>query len=107
VATLAWLALALAVLAFFGSVAYAAVRGLDTWRAFRRFSDTAGAAAEALADAAARAEERAVSLTDRSGRLTAAIEHLQESLAELALIRAAAGEARTTIGRFTGLVPRK
>ena len=106
-ATLAWPALGFALVAFFGSLAYAAVRGLATWRAFRRLSDAAGGAVEAVTAAAATAEERALSLTDHSGRLPAAIEHLQGSLAELALIRTAAGEARTTLGKFTGVVPRK
>jgi hypothetical protein len=56
---------------------------------------------------AAMVEQHAVSLTAGTERLTNAVAHLQASLEELALIRAAAAEPRKLLASIRGLVPRK
>jgi hypothetical protein len=56
---------------------------------------------------AAAAEQHAVSLTAGTERLSAAITHLQASLEELSVIRAAAAEPRDLLRSIRGLVPRK
>ena len=102
-----WLALAFCVLAVFGSIGYAATRA---WRLWKTVRATAKAATDALGrvmSSAASAEEHAVSLTAGTERLSTAIAHLQGSLEELAVIRAAAAEPRNLLRSIRGLVPRK
>lgn len=102
-----WLALAFMLVASLGGLAYAAARG---WRLFRTFRRTSRRAADAVArvtDSAARAEERAAGLTAKSETLSHATEHLRQSLAELAVIRAAAAEPRSLLATIRGAVPRK
>ncbi len=102
-----WLALAFFLVAIFGSLAYAAVRG---WRLWRIFSATSRRANDALAKvtvAATAAEAHANALTGGTERLAAAAESLQEALAELQTISAAAAEPLALIGAVRGAVPRK
>src|SRR5882672_8826029 len=86
---LAWISLLFLLLALAGSVTVAVVRGLRMWRAFRAFSGAARSALDAVMQTAAEAERHAVSLSEGSERLSAAVERLQESLAQLAVIRSA------------------
>jgi hypothetical protein len=83
-----WLALAFCLLAVLGSIGYAAMRA---WRL----------------SSAATAEEHAVSLTAGAERLSRAITHLQASLEELAVIRAAAAEPSDLLKSIRSVVPRK
>jgi hypothetical protein len=102
-----WIAVAFCLLAVIGSIGYAAIRA---WRLWKTVRSTAGAATDAIGrvtSSAAATEERAVSLTAGTGRLSTAITHLQGSLEELAVIRAAAGEPRSLLTSIRGLVPRK
>ncbi|HUZ82278.1 MAG TPA: hypothetical protein VMU73_08525 [Gaiellaceae bacterium] len=103
----AWIALAFLLVALAGSVAFAALRGLRVWRSFRAFSTTTGAALDSVMRTASAAEEHAASLAAGAERLARANEHLQSSLAELGLLRDAAGEARASVARLRGAVPRK
>ena len=105
--TAVWLALAFLVVSVIGSIAFAALRALRTWRTVRGVSAALTRGLDGVVSTAEAAEAHALALTDGTARLTRAIDHLQQSLAELALIRAAAGEARATVGRVTGVVPRK
>jgi hypothetical protein len=102
-----WLALAFCILAVAGSIAYAAVRAWRLWKTVRTTSGRATEAAGRVMASAALAEQHASSLTAGTERLAYAMEHLQVSLAELALIRAAADEPRKVIASIRGLVPRK
>ena len=83
-----WIPVGFCLVAVLGSLAYAAFRGLRLWRT-------------------ARAEERALGLTEKSERLTAATERLQESLAELSAIRRAAAEPQALLRSLRSTVPRK
>jgi hypothetical protein len=102
-----WIAVAFCLVAVLGSLAYATLRGLRLWRATRAASQRAADAIGAVTASAARAEERALGLTEKSERLAAATERLQVSLAELAVIRRAAAEPRTLLGSLRATVPRK
>ena len=106
-ATEDWIALAFLLLALIASLIYAGVRGLRLWRAFGSFSDEAGTALDSVTQLAAEAEERTAALTANQERLTSAIEHLKTSLAQLAVLRAAAGEAKETFQRIRNVVPSK
>jgi hypothetical protein len=102
-----WIALAFCLLAVLGSSAYAATHGWRLWKTLRHTSRAATAAVGDVMRSAATAEERAVSLTAGTERLSTAITHLQGSLEELAVIRAAAAEPRDLLASIRGLVPRK
>jgi hypothetical protein len=102
-----WLALAFCLLAVLGSLGYAATRGWRLWKTARATAGRANDAVERVMASAATAEEHAVSLTAGTERLSSAITHLQASLEELALIRAAAAEPRNLLNSIRGVVPRK
>jgi hypothetical protein len=107
VSTAAWLSLVFLLVAAVASVSLAAFRGLRLWRSFRSFSDLAETALDDVMRNAAVAEERANSLTKNQERLTRAVAHLQASLAQLAVLRAAANETRAGFDRLRGIVPSK
>lgn len=102
-----WIPVGFCLVAVLGSLAYAAFRGLRLWRTARAVSRRASDAIEAVTASVARAEERALGLTEKSERLTAATERLQESLAELSAIRRAAAEPQALLRSLRSTVPRK
>ena len=102
-----WIAVVVCVLAIAGGVAVAVVRALATWRTFRSFNRGMGAALDGVLATAAAAEAHAVGLSEGGERLTAATARLQRSLARLATIRAALGEAQQLVRRLRGAVPHK
>ncbi|HZQ82651.1 MAG TPA: hypothetical protein VFB25_11815 [Gaiellaceae bacterium] len=102
-----WLSGAFLFVAVVGSAAYAGARGWRLWRTFRRTSRRAGDAVEQLLDKAAAVEEHAVAIGGNAERLSAAAARLQESLAELAVLRAAVEEAREPLDALRGAVPTK
>ncbi|MCW2963476.1 MAG: hypothetical protein JWO17_728 [Actinomycetia bacterium] len=104
---LTWVSLLFLVVAIVGSIAVAVSRGLHTWRTFRRFSKTTSAAIGEVLETAAEAERHAVAFTEGTEKLSAALERLEESRTELAVIQAAAAEAKASLFAFRGAVPRK
>ena len=102
-----WLALAFCLVAVVGSIGYASTRAWRLWKTVRSTAKAATDAAGRVMTSAAAAEERAVSLTAGTERLSTAITHLQGSLEELAVIRAAADEPRSLLESIRGLAPRK
>ena len=106
-ALLTWISLLFLVLAVAGSIAFAAVRALRVWRTFNRFSSTASAAVDGVLATAAEAERHAGALTEGTERLSAALARLEQSRARLAVVQAAATQARSSLLAVRGLVPRK
>ncbi|MGN6800129.1 MAG: hypothetical protein ACTHKS_18490 [Gaiellaceae bacterium] len=102
-----WLALAFCLVAVIGSIGVAATRAWRLWRTVRATAKAATDAVGRVMTSAAAAEAHAVSLSAGTERLSAAIAHLQGSLEELAVIRAAAAEPRDLLKSIRGLVPRK
>ncbi|HZP73818.1 MAG TPA: hypothetical protein VFA97_10630 [Gaiellaceae bacterium] len=104
---LLWLPLAFLVVALAGSLAIATVRAWRLWRTVRALSKRITEAVTQVTDAAATAEQHATALTGATERLVDGVARLQRSLAELAVLRAAAGEARAAYAAFRGFVPTK
>jgi hypothetical protein len=102
-----WLSFTFCVVAVVTSTAYAAARGWRTWRAFGSTSGLLGDALDAVSAAGEQVERKALSLSAGTERLAGAIESLQRSLAELAVLRRAAAEPRSLLASIRGLVPRK
>ena len=106
-ALLTWVSLLFLVVAAVGSITYATTRGLRAWRTFRRFSRTASSAIGGVLETATEAERHAAAFTESTEKLTSALTSLEKSRAELAVIQAAAGEARAPFTSLRGAVPRK
>src|SRR3954452_9814578 len=107
VVTAAWIALIFLIVALAASFAHVVIHGLRLWRIFR---SVGGAAESALSDvmrSADAAEAKAAALTGKSERIDQAREHLRQSLAQLATLRAAAAEASAPIARFSALLSRR
>jgi len=102
-----WLALLFVLVAVLGSTAFAALRAWRAWRTFRAFHRRALNAVAGVIHTADVAEAHAESLTAGAERLNRASQQLQESLAELAALREAAGEAGALLAAVRGVVPRK
>ena len=106
-ALLTWISLLFLAVALIGSIAVAASRGLRTWRTFRRFSSATSSAIGDVLQTAGEADAHAARVSENVARLTAALARLQQSQAELAVLQAAAGEAKASLLGFQGFVPRK
>jgi hypothetical protein len=106
-ATAAWIALGFLLVALITSVLLAFRSALRLWRNARTFSRTAQAALDDVTQSTAAAEEHSASLAANQERLGKATEHLQFSLAQLAVLRAAADEARANFDRLRRVVPSK
>jgi hypothetical protein len=92
-----WGALAFLLVAAGGSGTVAAVRALRAWHTLRCAGAAASTAAGALAARVETTAERARAAAGGGDRLGAAALRLQASLAELAVIRAAAAEPRSLL----------
>ena len=104
---LIWLSLAFC-LASIAIASFVLVRrGLGAWRAFRSFTEATASGLDHVMTTAAAAEAHIGAAGDGTVRLEAASTRLQRSLAELAVLRAAAGEARSFVAGVRGVVPRK
>jgi hypothetical protein len=91
----AWISLVFLVVAAGGSAAFAGVRGWGTYRAFRALSGETTRALDDVLERAGAAEQHALAATRSSERFASAVARLQRSLAELAILRDAAAEARS------------
>jgi cytochrome c biogenesis protein ResB len=103
----AWFPIAFLFLALAVSLIVLTRRGLRTWRSLRAFTASAEQALDAVNASAAKAETHAATFTAATERLERAQARLSASLAELAVLRAAADEVRASVSRVRGLVPRK
>lgn len=107
VLTVVWIALAAGGACVVGALALVVARGLRTWRTFRALTRNVSQRLSELEAQAAATEQKAVAATAQTSRLLEAVARLQQSLATLAVLRAAAAEARAGAGRIRGVVPRK
>jgi hypothetical protein len=102
-----WGTLVFLIVAVLGSIGYAATRAWRLWRTVRALGGAVSDAVARLTAAAEAAERKAASLNEHASRLEATTTRLQHALAELAVLRAAAGEARGAFAAVRGVVPRK
>jgi signal transduction histidine kinase len=83
------------------------VRGLGTWRDFRRLRGRLGESLAGMTERLAATELRLAHAGETAQRLDRARSDLQESLAEARLLADAAGEAKDLVDRLRGVVPRR
>ena len=103
----AWLALAFCAVAILGGATTAGIRAFRLWRTVSAVGRTTGDAVASLMTSAEATESRALAASGGGARLEAATTRLQASLAELAAIRSALGEAQGLLRRIRGVVPTK
>jgi hypothetical protein len=103
---LTWISLLFFLAALIGSGTVAGLHGLRTWRAARALSGAAGPEVDRISRGAEEAERRAAALSDGNEQLAVAVERLQRSLAQLAILRNAAERARKTLD-LRHVLPRK
>src|SRR5262245_60083069 len=94
-----WPALAVALLGIVAGIAIAVLRGLKTWRDVKHLGSSVGERTEAIARSTAEIEVHLTRAGESSERLTAALESLRRSRAELDVLIAALRESRTTVER--------
>jgi hypothetical protein len=105
--TLVWIALAAAGVFVIAATSVVVARALRAWRTFRSLTRATRRLLRELEQKATATEQKAVALTQAGERLSQATARLEESLATLAVLRAAADEARSGVARLRGAVPRK
>jgi predicted histidine transporter YuiF (NhaC family) len=107
VLTLVWIALAFAVIAVVAGLVTAVSRGFRAWRTLRSLLRTTSRRLGELERKAAATEEHAAAVTAKSAKVVEAAERVQDSLAELGILREAFGEATAPIARARNLAPKK
>jgi hypothetical protein len=104
---LVWLALAIAVVSFVGSVVYGTLKGLEVFRAVKRLGGAVGGELDRIA-ATSEQIERHLALASESGtRLDASLSRLRTSHARLNVLRSALADVQDAAGRITSVYPRK
>ncbi len=102
-----WLSLTLAVALVVSSAIYLTSKGLEAFRGFKRLS-AAAAGDLAKIEAASAGIERHLTLAAEGGtRLEASLARLERSRAQLTVLTSALADARASLNRLTGLVPKK
>lgn len=102
-----WLPLAVAIVLVVSSLIYLTLEVLEAFRAFKQLGRGAGEELDRIGKASAEIE-RHLSLAAEGGtRLEASLARLQESRAQLNVLTSALADARSSLDRFTGVVPRK
>jgi len=102
-----WIALGIGAAAVAGGAALVVSSALRAWRSLRALARGARDGLAAIETKAASGAERGAALGRKSGETAAAVTRLEASLATLAVLRAAAGEAGGGLRRVRALVPRK
>jgi hypothetical protein len=105
--TAVWLSLFVLIAAPVACGGWATGRGLRTYRAARHLARTANRAILPIQVAASVAEDRVASVEAGQIRLQEALARLQQSQAELDILRRAAQESRDSLKSLTSLFPSK
>jgi hypothetical protein len=102
-----WIAFGVAVVSVGGGLVVLGLRAFDTWRAFRSLRRTVGRGLGDLGKRVAGTESRITHLGDNATKLERAGTGLTRSISSAAVLAAAAGDARTSLGWIRAFIPRK
>jgi hypothetical protein len=102
-----WLALAFALVATVAAIVYAALKGLELFRAAKRVLRTTGEDLDRIGRATREIELHLRAAETSGSSLSASLTRLHASRARLAVLTSAVGDVRASVGRITGVVPRK
>lgn len=102
-----WLSLAIALVLTIASLAFATLRGLETFRALKALGAGVGTGLDHVTATTAQIE-RHLELAATSGtQLEASLARLRRSKAQLNVLTAAIADVQAALGRVTGVVPKK
>jgi hypothetical protein len=102
-----WLALIVALLLVIGSALYSTLAGLAAFRDLKRLGREVGAELDRVATATGQIERHLALAAESGSRLEAALARLRESRARLNVLTSAIADVRASVGRVTGVVPKK
>jgi hypothetical protein len=102
-----WLSLAFLILAVVGSIAYAVVKGIDTYRDTKRVLGSSGAELDRITRATAEIELHLQVAASSGTRLEASLARLSASRARLNVLTSAVADVQAAFARATSFVPRK
>jgi predicted component of type VI protein secretion system len=105
--TLFWLALLVAIALIVASLFYVTRQGLAAFRAFKRLGRVAGEDLARIEQASAQIERHLALAAEGGTQLEASLARLQQSRAQLTVLTTALADARASLGRVTGVFPRK
>lgn len=104
---LVWLTLAFAILVIVGSTIYAGRKGLESYRAAKGLLRTSGEELDRIARSTGEIELHLHAAATSGTALSASLTRLHVSRARLTVLTSAISDVRASVGRITGLVPRK
>ena len=104
---LLWLSLAVAIVATIAAVTFAALRGLDAFRATKALSRQASGELARIEASSARIEAHLALAAESGTRLEASLARLRRSQAQLNVLRSAIDDVRASVERVTSVYPRK
>lgn len=104
---LVWLTLALGVLVIVGSAIYATLKGLELFRAAKRLLRVTEDDLDRVTRSTGEIELHLQAAATSGTALSASLTRLSASRARLTVLTSAVSDVRASVGRITGLVPRK
>ncbi len=104
---LVWLTLAFAILVTVGSTVFATVKGLESYRAAKGLLRTSGEELDRIARSTGEIELHLQAAATSGTALSASLTRLHASRTRLTVLASAIGDVRASVGRITGVVPRK
>jgi hypothetical protein len=107
VSTLVTVALVIFFVSVVAGLVLAGLKGLDAWRAFKRFRRSTEAGMVHIAELIAQMEKRTAGVSERIARIERAQARLQESIATAGVIGGAAGELWSRYRVLRSFMPRK
>ena len=102
-----WLALAFSMVSIVGSAVFATRRGIGLFRAFRKLAGDLGDGLENIGRSSDQIERHLTLAAESGTRLDASLARLRTARAQLNVQRAAIADVQASLGRITGVAPRK
>lgn len=102
-----WLTLGFAILVTVGSILYATLKGLELFRTGKGFLRATEEDLDRVSRATGEIELHLQAAATSGTALSASVARLHASRARLAVLTSALSDVRASVGRITGVVPRK
>jgi hypothetical protein len=104
---LPWLSLAVCLLLIVGAATYAALKGLELWRAFRELGRRTSEGLDRISRSAGGIEQHLQAAAASGTALDTSLQRLSRSRARLHVLTSAIADVRASVGRVAGVLPRK
>jgi uncharacterized membrane-anchored protein YhcB (DUF1043 family) len=102
-----WLALIIALVLTVASSIFVTRRGLEAFRAFKRFGRSVGSELERIERASGEIERHLALAAEGGSQVERSLARLSSSRARLNVLTSALADVRAAVGRITAVVPRK